>query len=1039
MAPPSGRPGAPVRGAGTSHRSGAEISMHSPIPAGAVRAALRPPSILAALAAAASAQVPVDTTHQFGQIVQVEAGGYVFAASSLGVGTSSGATEFVEDGGGTIDAADDLDLDTYFARNGAVAPEWDVDFGTWTDPHPGSPDFFVFEGGGNDAVLVAPRLPGGTLGQFVTVSGWAPTGHSATGGPNTGQEMFGAAFSVTDLRGPSGAPLAGDAVLEGLRFSSSTVDGAVVAAARSGPEGGPVQKPVIAGSPGAIPAGDGHQTTVVLMAQPYASLGAASSAWTIEWDAPGAIWLDGSNGQGAMVRATFPGDAPVSVEVRVGWGPGGGLVRKDRASIGLDDGSAELHGAARAYQPTELWLRGDPSSMFGIAPNPFLDRRLDVTLTRPDGSELVVPGFFDGDGRGGGSGNVWKARFLPDAPGGWSYRASFREGPGVAVALSPLAGVPGPIDGASGTFDVSPRDPDAPGFLAHGPLRDEQRHYLRFDSGKRFLKGGVNSPENFLAFQDFIDVQDQGGLGILHAYPAHLDDWRDDSPEMPLVEPLGARAIFGALDYLAEQGVNSIYFLPMNLGGDGQDTTPNVGYAPTGFDKTHYHIPRLYQWDAVFAHAQRRGILLQIVLAETEFGNETWYDGGAFGTERKLFFRELVARFGHHAAIKWNLSEENDFPIPQVSEMAAWIRDLDPLGHPVAIHNQPNDLSDYLALLGDPEIGATAMQHPIDAAGLLVEQWRTASAQAGRRWVIDLDEHAPASQGLAPDNTELLRRSVLWDTYLSGGNLEWFLGSYPLPLGGDQTVEDFGTREEMWGYMRHARAFVEALPFWAMEPADGRLTGESAAYGGGEVFALGNETLAVYLPDAQPTGQIDLGGSPAPWDVRWYDPRTGAFEGPAHVLWGPGPAALGPPPHSPGQDWAVLLERRGMWTDVDTISASQGGTQTMSLDGGLWSAGLPYLVLGSTTPVDPPLLLWTGLPLPLGIDGYTLFALMYTNVPPFGGTQGLLDANGRATATFSLAPGSAPSLVGLTLHHLWLADPAVPIYASNVVSLTITP
>ena len=32
------------------------------------------------------------------------------------------------------------------------------------------------------------------------------------------------------------------------------------------------------------------------------------------------------------------------------------------------------------------------------APNPFLDYRLTVILEGPSGQQLVVPGFFDGDG-----------------------------------------------------------------------------------------------------------------------------------------------------------------------------------------------------------------------------------------------------------------------------------------------------------------------------------------------------------------------------------------------------------------------------------------------------------------------------------------------------------------------------------------------------------------------------------------------------------------------------------------------------------------
>jgi hypothetical protein len=32
--------------------------------------------------------------------------------------------------------------------------------------------------------------------------------------------------------------------------------------------------------------------------------------------------------------------------------------------------------------------------------------------------------------------------------------------------------------------------------------------------------------------------------------------------------------LIGVLNYLASQGANSTYLLPMNIGGDGRDTSP---------------------------------------------------------------------------------------------------------------------------------------------------------------------------------------------------------------------------------------------------------------------------------------------------------------------------------------------------------------------------------------------------------------------------------------------------------------------------------
>ena len=66
---------------------------------------------------------------------------------------------------------------------------------------------------------------------------------------------------------------------------------------------------------------------------------------------------------------------------------------------------------------------------------------------------------------------------------------------------------------------------------------------------------------------------------------------------------------------------------------------------------------KLDQWEVVFAHADRLGLHLHFKTQETE--NDQDLDGGRLGTERRLYYRELIARFAHHLALNWNLGEEN--------------------------------------------------------------------------------------------------------------------------------------------------------------------------------------------------------------------------------------------------------------------------------------------------------------------------------------------------------------------------------------------
>ncbi|MCG8349912.1 MAG: DUF5060 domain-containing protein [Chloroflexales bacterium] len=572
-------------------------------------------------------------------------------------------------------------------------------------------------------------------------------------------------------------------------------------------------------------------------------------------------------------------------------------------------------GELKKWHPITVSFNGPAASERDDNPHPFLDYRLNVTFTGPDGKSYLVPGFFAGDGKGGSSGNVWQVRFAPDQVGEWSYTASFRSGSNVAIDLNAEAGVPNSFDGAKGSFTIAALDSSAPGFLRWGRLEYTGKHYLKFRDGPYWIKGGADSPENFMGYKGFDNTVDQGGIvkNFTHEYTPHVDDWNSGDPNFTSADTgYDGRAIIGALNYLGKQHVNSIYLLPMNLGGDGQETYPFVGAANNSFDKTHYDISKLEQWNIVFEHAQRQGVALHVVLAETEQQNENWLDNGNLGAERKLFFRELIARFGYVLALKWNLSEENDYSVAKLREFTDYIKALDWAGHPISVHTHPNNFSDYKEIVGEERFTATSIQYNPDKANDYVESWRTASAEAGRPWVIDMDENNPAGVGLTDSNANELRKRVLYDVYFSGGNIEWYGGYHDLPLGGDLRMEDFRTREAMWTYMWYARRFMqENLPFWEMNPADNLLSDENNAFGGGQIFAAPGEVYAIYLPNASAGGILDLStvAKTIEFTMRWYNPRSGEFVGNPTSVIGGSALDLGKPPSDPNEDWVILLNK----------------------------------------------------------------------------------------------------------------------------------
>ncbi|MEM9056068.1 MAG: DUF5060 domain-containing protein [Pseudomonadota bacterium] len=573
-------------------------------------------------------------------------------------------------------------------------------------------------------------------------------------------------------------------------------------------------------------------------------------------------------------------------------------------------------GAHTKWHPFNVDFNGPTASETDDAPNPFLDYRLQVTFERPDGSVLTVPGFFDGDGNGSGEGNVWRVRIAPDQAGTWQYTASFREGDNVAIDLDASAGNAAAFDGQIGSFTVAPLDPDAPGYLSQGRLEYIGEHYPKFADGDYWIKGGIDSPENFFGYDGFDNTL---GSSFVHRYPTHVDDWQAGDPNFVSADSgYDGRAIIGALNYLASENVNSFYFLPMNLGGDGKDTYPFVGRSGSSFDNTHYDISKLTQWTTVLDHAQRVGIAVQFVLNETESPNENWLDNGTLGTERKLFYRELAARFGYLLAKKWNLCEENDFDVPVLNQFADYLSAMDVSDAHIAVHTRPNNFQDYNVIVGDPRYSATSIQYNPDLAGEHVENWRENSASAGHPWILDMDENTPANTGLNSGNAVNLRKRALWDVYLSGGHIEWFFGGNGQSEGGDQNTEDFRTREEMYRYMWYARRLLlEELPFATMVPADGLVDGEDSDFGGAEVFAEPGVIYAVYLPNASGNPTIDLSAVAGRVTRRWYNPENGQYEGAVDALDAGGDVAFGAPPSRTDEDWVVLFAAEDAQADSD--------------------------------------------------------------------------------------------------------------------------
>lgn len=571
---------------------------------------------------------------------------------------------------------------------------------------------------------------------------------------------------------------------------------------------------------------------------------------------------------------------------------------------------ADIKGAK--WQKVTLDFAG-PETSESAAINPFTDYRLDVTFTNEDRS-LTVPGYYAADGdaaeTGAKTGNVWRVNFRPDEEGTWTWDAKLREGKD--VVYSTTGGKSVPVEGQKGTLLVMPAKEGETGRL----VRNHPRYLQWAETGEYFLKGGADSPENLLAYKDFDGTyrhsnefrDGESKTEGLHHYSAHERDWQTGYPSWGNGKGKG---LIGAVNYLARKGINSVYFLTMNINGDGKDVWPFVAHdQPLRFD-----CSKLDQWEVLFDFMDDDlGMMLHFVLQETE--NETLLDGGDTGPERSLYFRELVARFGHHRAVNWNLGEENGpnnwskdaQTTAQQKAMTAWFEANDPYQNYVSIHTHPSTQARREHV--GPLVGATGLDglslqvdHP-DFCHEATQYWLNTSEQAGAPLIATIDEIGPWFRGLDHDgredmnNQDSVRALVLWGNLMAGGGgVEWYFGAHNPH--NDLGMEDWRSRDRAWNWTSHAlKFFQEYVPFAEMESSD-ELVGE-----GHYCLAKAGEAYLVYLPFGGKT-TLDLSGTEGSFKVRWIAAATGELTGGEDVAGG-GVLTLGAPGVG---DYAVLVER----------------------------------------------------------------------------------------------------------------------------------
>ena len=534
------------------------------------------------------------------------------------------------------------------------------------------------------------------------------------------------------------------------------------------------------------------------------------------------------------------------------------------SSVNADNALGDV-GSFDKWAKVEILLEGPQSKGSGI-PNPF-NIFVDVTFSSPAGKTFVVPGFYDGDGKGNLNGDVWKVRFSADEIGTWSFSTQSK-----STILNRY----------SGSFKVSKTSATAPGFYKWGRLEFNGTpvnniRYMKFRDGPYWLKAGSDDPENFL-----------GGF-------SHYDT-------------LAKRK--AAIDYLASKGINSQYLMTHNIDGDDKDVWPWLGataslakqnagtnsnfdlssikgwkyliqYIKNSGNKARFDIKKLEGWRQIFEYMQTKGVVVYMVLED---------DSAWTGYDHGRYYREMLARFGYLPALLFNIGEEanENYSLSESLALARQLKELDPFDHPVGIHNVPlwPNIRPIDAYLDSGAIDFTALQtkgtDPLIHNHIAFDWISRAKSRNRRIPMIGFDEARP-----------ILDSRGWWSAYLGGGVWE---AHVDVPL--DRPLS---TWETIWTRLGGARAFMETMPFWEMSP-DNSLVVSGTAY----VLANPGESYAAYLPEA---GSVTLNlVQGVTYTYDWWNPsngKSGVFQNQGST--GGGRQTFTPPDSG---DWALRITRQ---------------------------------------------------------------------------------------------------------------------------------
>lgn len=320
--------------------------------------------------------------------------------------------------------------------------------------------------------------------------------------------------------------------------------------------------------------------------------------------------------------------------------------------------------------------------------NPYDFTQIDVqaVFTHPEAKEIRVPGFWyegytvDPQNKTMHPSGVstWMVRFTPTIAGAWKCTLLATDAAGTNTA-KPIA------------FQVGPAAPDRDGFIRQH--RESMSHYAYENSGKMFFGAGLNNDVNIWNKADAKDPKNMNwGIGSGYVPP-----WTG-SPGAGLTPHTLFAGYLQNTDVVTGLGVNGgkamrisadRYYHPLEAKADLKPYDTPITCGEMGFSLGRYHQPMCFILDKMYAIAEQHGIGIMHCVWDG-VSKRPYAAGFCYAMKKqdrliKQRLRYTIARWGYSTS-HWITELFNEYhkrPDRFWLDTMAWLRNLDPYGHPI--------------------------------------------------------------------------------------------------------------------------------------------------------------------------------------------------------------------------------------------------------------------------------------------------------------------------------------------------------------------